>query len=134
MDSGFTLSHQRVILDIDFAGVITATAHLTLNPTNPALRTVHLHASPLLQISSVNLSSPVPSDPLLPTPASYALTQPFQPFLARDPPLEIRSHPEIKRKAWAASGEKDEGELAISVSGGWVRLVKFKFRLIIVWC
>jgi len=121
---GFSLSHQRVILDIDFSGVITATAHLTINPTSPALRTLYLHASPLLQIAGVSLSSPVTSDPLLSTPASFALSQPFQPYPARDPPLDIKSHPEIKRKTWASSGEKDEGELAISVSGGWVRLVQ----------
>lgn len=36
--------------------------------------------------------------------------------------MDIRSHTEIKRKTWTATGEKDEGELAISVSGGWVRL------------
>jgi hypothetical protein len=120
---GFALSHQRVVLDIDFSGVITATAHLTIHPTGPGLRTIYLHASPLLQLSSVTLSSPVASDPLLPTPASYALTQPFLPLPARDPPLDIKSHPEIKRKTWAAAGEKDDGELAISVSGGWVRLV-----------
>jgi transcription initiation factor TFIID subunit 2 len=120
---GFSLSHQRVVLDIDFSGVITATAHLTINPTSPFLRTLYLHASPLLEIASVTLASPVPSEPLLPTPASFALSQPFQPYPARDPPLDIKSHPEIKRKTWASSGEHDEGELAISVSGGWVRLV-----------
>jgi len=121
---GFTLSHQRVSLDIDFSGVITATAHLTILPTSPNLRTLNLHASPLLQISNVYLSSPTPIDPLLSTPASYALCQPFQPLPQREPPIQIRSHTEIKRKTWAAVHERDEGELAISVTGGWVRLLE----------
>lgn len=38
--------------------------------------------------------------------------------------MELNSHPEIKRKTWAAMGEQDEGELAILVSNGWVRLIQ----------
>jgi transcription initiation factor TFIID subunit 2 len=120
---GFTLSHQRVALDINFSGVITASAHLTILPTSPNLRTINIHASPLLQITNVSLSSPTPTDPLLSTPASYALSQAFQPLPFRDPPVQIRSHTEIKRKTWAAIHERDEGELAISVTGGWIRLL-----------
>ncbi|WVR08077.1 hypothetical protein IAU60_005123 [Kwoniella sp. DSM 27419] len=121
---GFTLTHQRNVLDIDFSGVITASAFLTIQPTNPSLRTLFLHASPLLQINNVTLSSPTAVDPFLPTSASFTLSNPFQPLPVREPPIDIRSHPEIKRKLWAATGERDEGELAISVSGGWVRLVE----------
>ncbi|OCF35231.1 transcription initiation factor TFIID subunit 2 [Kwoniella heveanensis BCC8398] len=121
---GFTLSHQRNVLDIDFSGIITASAFLTVQPTNPSLRTLYLHASPLLQINNVTLSSPTSLDPLLPTPASFSLSNPFQSLPARDPPIDIKSHPEIKRRTWAAMGERDEGELAVSVSGGWVRLVE----------
>ncbi|RXK36392.1 hypothetical protein M231_06358 [Tremella mesenterica] len=100
------------------------TAYLTVKPTSPSLRTIYLNASPLLEISSVLLSSPTDKDPLLPTPATYAFCNPFQPLPNRDPPVEISSHPEIKRRTWAATGEGDEGELAISVSGGWVRIVQ----------
>ncbi|WVF68463.1 hypothetical protein IAT40_003229 [Kwoniella sp. CBS 6097] len=121
---GFTLSHQRNVLDIDFSGIITASAFLTVQPTNPSLRALYLHASPLLQINNVTLSSPTALDPLLPTPASFTLSNPFQSLPARDPPIDIKSHPEIKRRTWAAMGERDEGELAVSVSGGWVRLVE----------
>ena len=98
-------------------------AHLTINPTSPALRTIYLHASPLFEISNVTLASPNFPDLLLPTPASYTLIDPFQPLPVREPPMDIRSHTEIKRKTWTATGERDEGELAISVSGGWVRLL-----------
>lgn len=100
------------------------TTFLTINPTSPALRTLYLHASPLLQIGSVTLSSPTSTEPLQSTPASWALSQPTQPLPFREPPIDIKSHPEIKRKTWAAMGEKDEGELAISVSGGWIRLLQ----------
>jgi transcription initiation factor TFIID subunit 2 len=51
------------------------------------------------------------------------LSNPFQPLPLREPPIDIRSHPEIKRKTWAALAEKDEGELAVTVAGGWVRLI-----------
>ncbi|WWD20285.1 hypothetical protein CI109_104761 [Kwoniella shandongensis] len=121
---GFSLSHQRNVLEIDFAGVITASAFLTIQPNNPALRILSLHASPLLQINNVTLSSPTATEPLLPTPVSFTLSNPFQPLPTREPPIDIKSHPEIKRKTWAATGERDEGELAISVSGGWVRLIE----------
>ncbi len=103
--------------------MIQASAFLTINPTNPSLRLIHLHASPLFEISNVTLSSPTPVDPLLQTPASYSLSDAFQSLPAREPPMDIRSHTEIKRKTWAAMGEGDEGELAILVSGGWVRLL-----------
>lgn len=97
---------------------------MTISPNNPSLRTVYLHASPLLQINNVTLSSPTPTNPLLPTPASFSLTNPFQPLPDREPPIDLKSHQEIKRKTWAALGERDEGELAISVSHGWVRLLQ----------
>lgn len=38
--------------------------------------------------------------------------------------MDLTSHPEMKRKAWAGTSEKDEGELAVAVSGGWVRLIE----------
>ncbi|WVQ77717.1 hypothetical protein IAR50_007407 [Cryptococcus sp. DSM 104548] len=120
----FTLQHQRNVLEIDFAGTLTASAYLTILPTNPSLQAIYLHASPRLQINNVTLSSPTSNEPLLATPASFALSNPFQPLPVREPPIDIKSHPEIKRKTWAALGESDEGELAISVSGGWVRLVE----------
>nr|ODN87996.1 transcription initiation factor TFIID subunit 2 [Cryptococcus depauperatus CBS 7841] len=118
----FTLTHQRNVVEIDFAGVITASAFLTIQPTNPSLQAIYLHASPLMTVKNVTLSSATTVDPLHPTPASFALVNPFQPLPTRDPPIDMKSHPEIKRKMWATMAEADEGELAISVSGGWVRL------------
>ena len=118
-DRGYSVVHQRVVLDVDLSGILTGSAHLTINPTSPLLRTIYLHASPLLRIQSVTLSSPTAVNPLLQTPASFALTNPSQ---STSRLTDIKSHPEFKRKTWAASNERDEGELAISVSGGWVRI------------
>jgi hypothetical protein len=36
----------------------------------------------------------------------------------------VYSHPEIKRRVWSAMAEKEEGELEIDVSHGWVRIAK----------
>lgn len=77
-----------------------------------------------MQINSVSLSSDTPTNKFISTPASYAVLNPFQPLPVRDPPIDLKSHQEIKRKTWAALGERDEGELAISVSHGWVRLLE----------
>lgn len=118
---GFIVSHQRVVLDLDWSGVITGSAQITIRPNQPSLKTVYLHASPSLRVSKVTLSTPSPSK-FLPTPTSFALSQPFQPLPRRDPPLGLQSHIEIKRKTWSALSDRDLGELAIAVTGGWIRL------------
>lgn len=89
---------------------------------------MYLNASPDLDIHQITLSSPTQNDPLFETPASYTLSNPF---LARKAETisDSRDHPAIKRHTWAAIDEADEGELAISVSGGWIRLVEGERRL-----
>jgi transcription initiation factor TFIID subunit 2 len=72
-------------------------------------------------VSNVTLSTPTPSD-LLPTPASFALSQPLLSVPKRQPPISIKSHTEVKRKTWSALSDHDAGELAIAVTGGWIRL------------
>jgi hypothetical protein len=42
--------------------------------------------------------------------------------LSDDKLRSIEHHPAIKRRLWTALAEKEEGELAINVSHGWVRL------------
>jgi transcription initiation factor TFIID subunit 2 len=131
---GFVLNGQRVVLDLDFAGSVRATAYLTIKPTNVRLSTVFLHAAPCLRITSVHLSGPNIDDPLPPLPASFSHHNPL--LGLRDAgegasfnptqPDAIQRHPEIKRKLWAAMAEKDEGELAIDVSHGWVRIAQTK--------
>ena len=131
---GFVLNGQRVVLDLDFAGSVKATAYLTIKPTNVRLSTVFLHAAPCLRITAVHLSGPNIDDPLPALPASFSHYNPLLGLkdlgdgtpLNPNLPDSIQRHPEIKRKLWAAMAEKDEGELAIDVSHGWVRIAQTK--------
>jgi transcription initiation factor TFIID subunit 2 len=131
---GFVLNAQRVVLDLDFAGSVRGTAYLTIKPTNVRLSTVYLHAAPCLRITSVYLSGPDIDDPLPVLPASFSHYNPLlglRDVVEGTPinptlPDSIQRHPEIKRKLWAAMAEKDEGELAIDVSHGWVRIAQAK--------
>lgn len=140
---GFVLNSQRVVLDLDFAGSARATAYLAIKPTNVRLTTVLLNAAPCLKITGVHLSGPDIDDPLPSLPASFTH---FNPLLGLDEqvshdgtstvgsnalinpnqPDAIQRHPEIKRKLWSAMAEKEEGELAIDVSHGWVRIAQVK--------
>lgn len=88
------------------------------------MRTIFLNASPELDIHRVSISSPTIIDPFFDTPASYTLSEPFS-----YSPGDVGEHPAIKRKTWAAIDEADGGDLAISVSGGWIRLVEGEGRL-----
>jgi transcription initiation factor TFIID subunit 2 len=131
---GFVLNGQRVVLDLDFAGSLKATAYLTIKPTNVRLSTVFLHAAPCLRIMAIQLSGPDVEDPLPALPASFNHYNPLlglyeindgQPMNPNAPDA-IQRHPDVKRKLWTAMAEKDEGELAIDVSHGWVRIAQAK--------
>ena len=43
-DRGFTLSHQKVALELGFSGVLAGFTELTIVPSNAALRHIYLHA------------------------------------------------------------------------------------------
>lgn len=142
---GFVLNRQRVLLDIDFAGTAKGTTQLYIRPTETWLQTVYLHAAPCLRISEISLSSTTVSDPLPEVEAHYVHLDPLrsvasssrQPLssttsthnpthnASSDPPSTVLSrHPAIKRQLWTAMACKEEGELAIDVSHGWVRIAK----------
>ncbi|KAJ9102635.1 hypothetical protein QFC19_004744 [Naganishia cerealis] len=117
---------ERVVLDVDFAGYVKATTYITIRPTNARLSTVLLHAASNIRITSCKLQGPEKYDPLPEVPATYIHHDPFEQL---QPPGEssaniIQSHPEIKRRIWSAMSEKEEGELEIDVSHGWVRIAK----------
>ncbi len=40
---GFTVSHQRVVLDLSFSGTVVGFTELTIVPTHRSLRTIHLN-------------------------------------------------------------------------------------------
>lgn len=82
-----------------------------------------MHAGPHLRILDVSISSDTAEEPLLSTPATYSYSDHSASLASLNSTGdEAGSHPALKRKTWAAYSAADQGELAISVSGGWVRL------------
>lgn len=63
------------------------------------------------------------------TPATYTQSDPFSSLSKAETIADARDHPAIKRKTWEAIDESNNGELAVSVSGGWIRLVEGEGRL-----
>lgn len=114
--------YQHVAFEFDLAGTIKAVAILQIRPLKPSLCTVRLDASPQLDIRSISLSSAYGEQHLASTPATWTLLDPLQPLPTREPPLNVQSHTEIKRRTCAAVGEAEQGGLAVSVMGGWIRL------------
>jgi hypothetical protein len=107
---GYQVQHQRVVVHVD--PLIRGTVIITVQPLNPSLRTIYLDC--LVNVEGVTLSSTTSDQPLLDTPASWCVAKTKR----REGSLE--RHPELKRKVWAEDGN----ELAISVSGGWIRLLE----------
>jgi hypothetical protein len=110
LNRGFQVQHQRVVVHLD--PHVRGTAILTILPLNPSLRTIYLDCS--VNVESVTLSSSTEDQPLLDTPASWCVSK------TRSHEGSLDRHPEVKRKIWAEDGD----ELAISVSGGWIRLLE----------
>lgn len=78
-------------------------------------------------MTAITLSGPDQYDPLPEVPATYVHHEPLEQLqLPGETPSNnaIHHHPEIKRRIWSAMAEKEEGELEIDVSHGWVRIAK----------
>ncbi|KAI8981206.1 hypothetical protein BD414DRAFT_93257 [Trametes punicea] len=101
---GFTISHQKVVLEIDFSGLIWGYTTITLNPTSKDLKTIHLHARQCV-IHGVTVGS---------FPADFVHNDPFA-HLSISNPQDVHNHPELKRRVYSALAESDEGELSISI-------------------
>ncbi|KAI9057062.1 hypothetical protein FKP32DRAFT_1598551 [Trametes sanguinea] len=101
---GFTISHQKVVLEIDFSGHIWGYTTITLNPTSKDLKTVHLHARQCV-VHGVTVGS---------FPADFVHHDPFA-HLSVTNPQDVHNHPELKRRVYSALAEGDEGELSISI-------------------
>ncbi|KAI0660528.1 hypothetical protein C8Q70DRAFT_976084 [Cubamyces menziesii] len=101
---GFTISHQKVVLEIDFSGHIWGYTTITLNPTSKDLKTIHLHARQCV-IHGVTVGS---------FPADFVHQDPFA-HLSVSNPQDVHNHPELKRRVYSALAEGDEGELSISI-------------------
>ncbi|KAG7099822.1 hypothetical protein E1B28_001631 [Marasmius oreades] len=104
---GFSISHQKVVLEIDFAGSLWGYTEITIVPTSGDLKTIHLHCRQST-IHSVHVASHeaefVHFDPL----TNITVGPP------NDLP-DIHRHPELKRKVYSALQEGDEGELSIAI-------------------
>ncbi|KAJ7750340.1 hypothetical protein B0H16DRAFT_1550372 [Mycena metata] len=104
---GFSISHQKVVLEIDFSGCLWGYTELTIVPTSKDLKTIHLH-SRQCTIQTVTVASIAAEfthhDPL----AHLSVVSP-------DGSLDCHRHPELKRKVYSALQESDEGELSIAI-------------------
>ncbi|KAI9604502.1 hypothetical protein KEM48_000737 [Puccinia striiformis f. sp. tritici PST-130] len=85
----FSVSHQRVILDIQLDGTINGITEITILPL------------------SIELNTPV-------EPLDFILNQP-EPVKIPDP-NSVRQFPEAKRRLFERINEKETGELAISIN------------------
>ncbi|PFH52313.1 hypothetical protein AMATHDRAFT_140606 [Amanita thiersii Skay4041] len=100
-------SHQKVVLEIDFAGSIWGYTEITIVPSSSELRTIHLH-SRQCTIHSVTVGGHT---------AEFVHSDPLN-HISMGPPNEAQDchrHPELKRKLYSAYQECDEGELSIAI-------------------
>ncbi|KAI6112477.1 hypothetical protein EDD16DRAFT_1167057 [Pisolithus croceorrhizus] len=101
---GFSISHQKVVLEIDFSGSLWGYTEITVVPNNANLRTIHLHARQctihLVTVAS-HQADFVHCDPL----ANVNIST----------PQDCHTYPELKRKIYSALAEGDEGELSIAI-------------------
>ncbi|KDQ63029.1 hypothetical protein JAAARDRAFT_29020 [Jaapia argillacea MUCL 33604] len=101
---GFTISHQKVVLEIDFSGSIWGYTEITLTPVSKDLKTINLH-SRQCSIQSITVAS---------HPAEYSYYDPLS-NLNIPNAQDCHHHPELKRKLYSALAEGDEGELSIAI-------------------
>ncbi|KAF7307415.1 Transcription initiation factor TFIID subunit 2 [Mycena indigotica] len=104
---GFNISHQKVVLEIDFSGCLWGYTEITIVPTSKELRTVHLH-SRQCTIQTVTVAN---------QPAEFIHHDPLANLSLGGPPesIDCHRHPELKRKLYTALQEGEDGELAIAI-------------------
>ncbi|KAF9486524.1 TATA-binding protein associated factor Taf2 [Pholiota conissans] len=104
---GFSISHQKVVLEIDFSGALWGYTEIVIIPTSSELRTIHLH-SRQCAIHSVTVGGHA---------AEFTYLDPLSNIsmggLAEA--SDCHRHPELKRKIYSAMQESDEGELSIAI-------------------
>lgn len=100
-DRGFSLSHQKVALELAFSGVLAGYTELTIVPTNSALRHVYLHAR-CMDIQRVQIQN---------QDAAFEYADP----MASLELLDIHAHAQMKRELFSAASQGAEGELRITL-------------------
>ncbi|KAJ1025442.1 hypothetical protein NDA13_004253 [Ustilago tritici] len=101
---GFTVSHQRVVLDLGFNGTVAGFTELTIVPTHRSLRTIHLNCRQAF-VQSASVSGQ-------PAEFSYAdhLTGATVSGIR-----DVHRYPELKRRIYAAASDGVHGELSILI-------------------
>ncbi|GAA6019407.1 hypothetical protein JCM11491_004818 [Sporobolomyces phaffii] len=111
MGKGFNVTNQKVSISIGLNGRINGYTELTIQPTEPDLRTLWLNARSLnILATSLRVPTVVPLDFSHLPPAPPTLTE----------PSNIHTYPELKRSVWRADNEGEEGELGIAIPQGCV--------------
>ncbi|KAJ3830293.1 hypothetical protein F5880DRAFT_1516515 [Lentinula raphanica] len=102
---GFSISHQKVVLEIDFSGSLWGYTEITIIPASSELRTILLHCRQSI-VHSVHVGTHV---------AEFTHMDPFVNLLNGVSEPDCHRHPELKRKLYSALQEGDEGELSIAI-------------------
>ncbi|KAK0246182.1 hypothetical protein EDD85DRAFT_924985 [Armillaria nabsnona] len=105
---GFSISHQKVVLEIDFSGSLWGYTEITIVPTSSELRTIYLN-SRQCTIHSVTVGS---------YDAEFACSDPLANInlgSSSNDAQDCHRHLELKRKLYSALQEGDDGELAIGI-------------------
>ncbi|MBW0488935.1 hypothetical protein O181_028650 [Austropuccinia psidii MF-1] len=103
----FSISHQRVILEVQLDGQIKALTEITILPLSAELSTVHLHSN---SCSILNVYHPTDQGNQK---LDFLLNEPF-PIKIPDP-NSVRQYPEAKRRLFERVNEKETGELVIQI-------------------
>ncbi|CDU22782.1 related to TAF2-component of TFIID complex [Sporisorium scitamineum] len=101
---GFTLSHQRVVLDLSFSGTVVGFTELTIVPTHRSLRTIHLNCRQA-SVQSVAINS---------HPAEFSYADHLTGASISDT-RDVHRYPELKRRLYAAASDGLHGELSILI-------------------
>ncbi|UZJ55485.1 hypothetical protein CBS101457_004805 [Exobasidium rhododendri] len=103
---GFTVSHQKVALELAFSTKTVAQGYteLVIQPTDRNLRTIHLN-SRQCRIQSVTCAGQSAEFSVVDHLSSATLSN----------PKDVHLYPELKRKIYAASSDGSGGELSILI-------------------
>ncbi|KAJ4485637.1 hypothetical protein J3R30DRAFT_3440949 [Lentinula aciculospora] len=102
---GFSISHQKVVLEIDFGGSLWGYTDITIAPASSDLKTIILHCRQSI-VHSVHVGAYA---------AEFVHNDPLVNLINGISEPDCHRHPELKRKLYSALQEGDEGELSIAI-------------------
>ncbi|PWY99756.1 hypothetical protein BCV70DRAFT_162250 [Testicularia cyperi] len=101
---GFTVAHQRVVLDLGFDGTVAGFTELTIVPLDANLRVIHLNCRQAV-IQSISCSGHE---------TDYSYTDYLTGVTISDT-RDVHRYPELKRRLFTAASDGADGELSILV-------------------